>query len=133
MPNSPAWLLMVAPLLAAFCGCGANLQPVRGKVTLPSGQAAAGSQVVFEGEQEGNVVSARGDVQADGTFQMSTHQPGDGVPVGKYRVQVNPPPMVDAEARSVAPFNPKYSSFDTSGLQFEVKPGAGELSIQLTK
>jgi hypothetical protein len=109
------------------------LQPVRGKVTLPGGQPAAGSQVVFEGQQEGNIVSARGDVAADGSYEMSTFEPGDGVPPGKYRVQVNPPPMVDAEARTPPPFNPKYGSFQTSGLEFEVKPGANEFPIQLTK
>ena len=36
---------------------------------------------------------------------------------------MNPPPMVNAEAAFVSPFNAKYSNFATSGLEFEVKPG----------
>jgi hypothetical protein len=109
------------------------MQPVRGKVTLPDGKPAANSQVVFEGPIGGKVVSARGDVQADGSFELSTVHPGDGVAVGKYRVQVNPPPVVDAEAAQRAPFNPKFSDFSTSGLEFEVKAGGSDFPIQLTK
>jgi hypothetical protein len=117
----------------AFVGCGSGLQPVRGKVMLPDGKPAANSQVVFEGPTGGKAISARGDVQVDGSFELSTVQPGDGVPVGKYRVQVNPPAVVDAEAAQRAPFHPKFSDFSTSGLEFEVKSGGNDFPIQLTK
>jgi hypothetical protein len=120
-------------IILSFAGCGGGLQQVHGKVTLPNGKTAANSQVVFEGPIGGKTISARGDVQADGSYQLSTSQPGDGVPVGKYRVQVNPPPLVDAEAKIAAPFNPKFSDFNASGLEFEVKPGKNEFPIQLTK
>jgi hypothetical protein len=110
------------------------MQPVRGTVTLPGGKSAAGSMVVFESQSDGPDVTARGDVKDDGTFIMSTQKPGDGVPPGKYRVAVMPPPMVNAEAAYSSPFHPKYSSFDTSGLQFEVQRGRpNELTIQVTK
>lgn len=127
--RSTAFMLLIVGL----AGCGGGLQPVRGKVTLADGRPAANSQVVFEGPAGGKAVSARGDVQADGSFELSTLQPGDGVPIGKYRVQVNPPPLVDAEARNAAPFNAKFSDFSTSGLEFEVKAGGNDFSIQLTK
>jgi len=110
------------------------MAPVHGKVTLGDGKPAAGSQVVFESDQEGKKVTARGDVQPDGSFELSTFKPGDGVPPGKYKVQVNPPPMINAEAAYVSPFNAKYSNFATSGLEFEVKRGAkNEFPIQVTK
>src|SRR5437764_1356216 len=125
---------VVCCVLVAVTGCGAGLQPVRGTVKLPDGKPAAGSQVVFEGGLEGKKVSARGDVQSDGSFELSTYKPGDGVPPGKYKVQVNPPPMVNAEAAYVSPFNAKYSNFETSGLEFEVKSGQrSEFPIQVTK
>lgn len=121
-------------VIVTLSGCGAGLQPVRGKVTLPDGKPAAGSQVVFESDQEGKKISARGDVLDDGSYQLSTFKPGDGVPPGKYKVQVNPPPMVNAEGPYSAPFNAKYSSFQSSGLEFEVKSGAtNEFPIQVTK
>ena len=107
---------------------------MRGKVTLPDGKPAAGSQVVFEGEQQGKKVSARGDVREDGSYELSTFKPGDGVPPGKYKVQVNPPPMVNAEGPYTLPFNSKYGSFETSGLEFEVQRGGkNEFPIQVTK
>jgi len=121
-------------LLVSIAGCGAGMQPVRGTVKLADGKPASGSQVVVEGGPEGKKVSARGDVQGDGSFELSTYKPGDGVPPGKYKVQVNPPPMVNAEAAYVSPFNAKYGSFETSGLEFEVKAGQkNELPIQVTK
>jgi len=120
--------------IATLAGCGAGLQPVRGTVKLPDGKPAAGRQVVFEGGPEGRKVSARGDVQTDGSFELSTNKPGDGVPPGKYKVQVNPPPMINPEAAYVSPFNAKYSNFQTSGLEFEVKAGQrNEFPIQVTK
>jgi hypothetical protein len=124
---------LAATLLVAFAGCGGGLAPVRGKVTLPDGKPASGSQVVFESQQDGKQISARGDVHEDGSYELSTFKPGDGVPLGKYRVQVNPPPVVNAEAAQRAPFHPKFSDFSTSGLEFEVKAGGNDFAIPLTK
>src|SRR4051812_41068059 len=130
-------LVLVGSLvIGSWClaGCSARLQPVRGKVTLADGKPAAGSQVVFESDREGKKISARGDVQEDGSYSLSTFQPGDGVPPGKYKAQVNPPPMVNAEGPYVSPFNTKYSNFQTSGLEFEVKAGQrNEFPIQVAK
>ena len=128
--------LRAATCIVAFAiaGCGPRMYPVHGKVTLPGGQPAANTQVLFETQSDGKVISARGDVQADGSFVMSTNKPGDGVPAGKYRVQVNPPPMLNAEAAPVSLFNRKYEKFDSSGLEFEVGPGkSNEFLIEVTK
>jgi hypothetical protein len=127
--------LALAGWIALFAvGCGPRLEPVRGKVLLADGQPAVGSQVVFEGQFEGKAITARGDVRADGSFEMGTYAPGDGVPPGKYRVQVNPPPVVNADAPMQLPFAKKYANFETSGLEFEVKPGEPhELLLKLDK
>jgi hypothetical protein len=77
MSKSPRILVTCALLF--FAGCGPGLQPVRGKVTLPGGKPAAGSQVVFENEAEGKKVSAHGDVREDKSYELSNFQPGDGV------------------------------------------------------
>ena len=126
--------LIAGAFVVCLAGCGTGFQPVRGKVTLPDGKPAAGSQVVFESKQTQQKISARGDVGPDGSYELSTFNPGDGVPPGKYKVQVNPPPMVNAEGPYTSPFNAKYSSFQSSGLEFEVKRGAkNEFPIQVTK
>ena len=127
-------LALSSVVIVSLVGCGPGMHPVQGKVILADGKPAAGSQVVFESDQAGKKTTARGDVQPDGSFELSTLKPGDGVPPGKYKVQVNPPPMVNAEAAYVSPFNAKYSNFATSGLEFEVKRGAkNEFPIQVTK
>jgi hypothetical protein len=126
--------ICLAAILLATAGCGGNLQPVRGKVTLPDGSPAAGSLVVVESEIDGKTISARGDVQTDGTYELSTYQPGDGVPPGKYRVLVAPPPVANIDAPTRPPFHAKYSSFQTSGLEFEVKAHEkNEFPIHVTK
>ena len=130
----PPRLVPAVILLGFTVGCGGSLAHVHGKVTLPNGQPAAGSQVVFEGGPDGQKVTARGDVIGDGTFSLGTTQPGDGVPPGKYRAIVNPPPMVNAEGPNIVPFNAKFSNFQTSGLEYEVKKGVkNEFTIQVTK
>lgn len=125
--------ILAGTVLVAIVGCGGGLAPVRGKVTLPDGKPAAGSQVVFESQQDGKHISARGDVHEDGSYELSTFKPGDGVPPGKYRAQVNSPPMLNAEAAQRAPFNAKFTDFSTSGLEFEVKSGTNDFAIPLTK
>jgi hypothetical protein len=110
------------------------MQPVRGTVMLPGGKPAVGSMVVFEGQVSGKAVTARGDVKEDGSYELSTLKPGDGVPLGKYRAAVVPPPMVNAEASYKLPFHQKYTGFDTSGLEFEVERGKrNEFAIEVTK
>src|SRR5437899_2247879 len=85
-------ILPVALVLAlgAAVGCGKGLYPVRGKVTLEDGTPLAKGLVVFESTQEKSPITARGDIQADGSYQLSTAKPGDGVPTGKYRALVSP-------------------------------------------
>lgn len=120
-------------LLACAGGCGTALHPVHGKVTLPDGKPVPGGMVVFEGQAGGKTISARGEIAADGSYTMSTNSPGDGVPAGTYKVCVAPPGLANPDARTAPPFAEKFSSFDASGLSFEVKPGKNEFPITVTK
>jgi hypothetical protein len=118
-------LALALALLLGAGGCGPKMCPVRGKVTLGDGKPVTEGMVVFERKGEGQPVTARGEIQADGSYQLSTHRPGDGVPPGTYRVLVAPksdPNAVDRPAKP-PPFDPRYADFKTSGLEFEVKPG----------
>jgi hypothetical protein len=120
-------------LLVALSGCGKAQYPVRGKVTFEDGTPVTKGMVVFE-SAEGEKVSARGEVQADGSYQLSTHKLGDGVPVGKYRVLVAPKLNIDSpQPERDRLFDPRYEKFETSGLEFEVKSGPNEYLIQVTR
>jgi hypothetical protein len=121
-------------LLVAVAGCGGRLYPVRGKVTFEDGTPLSKGTVVFESIGGEKAITARGAIQPGGSYQLSTYKPGDGAPAGKYRVLVAP--MVDLSSyhpeRDVD-FDPRFSAFNTSGLEFDVKPGENEFPIQVAR
>jgi hypothetical protein len=103
-------------------------------VTFDDGTAVPGGLVVFECQEGGKIVMARGAIQADGRYELSTYRPGDGALPGKYQVRVLPPPPdVDAPRKGGPGFDPRYTEFSTSGLTFEVKAGTNEFPIKLDR
>jgi hypothetical protein len=117
-------------LLVGVAGCG-GYYPVHGKVTYPDGSPVTKGIVVFESNGAANAISARGEIQADGTYQLGTDKPGDGVPAGKYRVLVTPR-LENPDAPEVT-FDRRFADFNTSGLEFEVGSGDNDFSIQVTR
>ena len=123
-------------ILAALSGCSSK-HAVSGKVVFDDGTPFVNTgMVIFEKTEDGVSVMARGDIQTDGTFKLSTSKPGDGVPAGIYRVCVAP--RSDIVARSPGQptgpdFDPKYCQFDTSTLTFEVKSGSNVYEIKVGK
>ena len=137
-----AWRLAFCILHSAFClgliaGCGGKgkTHPVFGKVQFADGSPlrpnhpkGGKGKVIFELKLEGPAaVASRGEIQEDGTFTLSTFQPGDGAPEGTHKVLVVPPldkdPLID----------PKFQRFETSGLEFTVAPGKNEITITVEK
>jgi len=123
----PATLL----LLVGAAGCGKGYQRVQGKVTFEDGAPLTKGMVVFEGLGEAPV-TARGDVGRDGSYRLGTDRPGDGVPPGKYRVLITPL-VENPDAPERPAFDPRYTSFATSGLEFEVKAGQNDYPIQVSR
>jgi hypothetical protein len=124
-----SWAAVLLSLAAM--GCGNRLYPVHGKVILEDGKPLTKGLVVFESQGGEKPVTARGDVQPDGTYQLGTRRPGDGAPAGRYRVLISP--RVDVDSPQPAGFDNRYMDFDTSGLTFEVKAGSNEYPIQLSR
>jgi hypothetical protein len=133
------WRVLPVMLLLLFgtVGCGSKLYPVRGKVTFADGSPVTEGMVVFESVDKEPALAARGQIQADGTFELSTHQAGDGAPAGKYRVLVAPKydaNAVDKKPRQPAPFDVRYTDFKTSRLEFEVTAsGPNDFAIYVAK
>src|SRR5438128_11867021 len=78
-------------LLAVLPACSRrSLYPVRGAV-LVNQKPAEGALVVFHpiDDAEGTAPKPRGNVQADGSFTLSTHEKDDGAAVGEYVVTIN--------------------------------------------
>jgi hypothetical protein len=119
-------------LLLSLSGCGKSYYAVHGKVTYPDGKPVSKGIVVFESMESDAPISARGDIQPDGTYKLSTERPGDGVPAGKYRVLITPR-VENPDAPERVPFDKRFTDFKTSGLQFEVRSGDNNFPIEVTR
>lgn len=124
--------VLVLCLAAIVNGCGSQQLPV----------APAKGQVFYQGKalDFGSVMfqptagpPARGIIQPDGTFELSTYDKNDGAIIGQHQVRIacvesqrglngGPRTKPSEAAGSDKPLIPlKYSHFDSSGLRVEVK------------
>lgn len=134
-------LCLVAVSLSA-CNRGPHMVPVKGEVLL-DGKPVEGAAVLFTPEAGGR--PADGVTDKDGKFSLQTYEPGDGAPVGKYKVAIVGMRMTGIQATAdglsgeVDPgkvreiwFVPKkYSTPESSGLEAEVKRGLTPLKFEL--
>ena len=123
-------------VLACLVGCGeSKTSPVNGRVKLKDGSDVSvlkGYSLTFE--SEGGKSSSVGEVNADGTFQLSTFGANDGAVPGKYRVAINPliNPNPD-KPPTKSKLSAKYENLESSGLTVEVKPGQNNIELELDK
>lgn len=109
--------------------------PVDGKL-LVEGGPAAGARVVFYPKDDAlkgsGMPTPGGTTEEDGTFRLTSYEPGDGAPVGDYVVTVVWREEVP-EGQSLDTFQPKdrlngrYASPEKSGLEVSVPEGGGTL------
>jgi hypothetical protein len=135
------WLLFVGLILqSATVGCGGRgLCQVKGQVVFKDGSdvsvLARGLVAFYPAEPDMPKVSSRGEIQKDGSFQMSTYSEGDGVHPGKYRVMVTPPPFLRKNRDDVRPrlIDERYSDFETSGLEATVTGPMTDYTVTVQK
>jgi hypothetical protein len=130
-----AWAGLLSMMLS---GCGAAklpTYPVSGKVTLPDGKPLAGGWIEFRAKDATPPVSARGQIQADGTFELGTYEPGDGAVAGQHQAVITPPqPVIDRDELRGPPPSPidlKYCRYDTSPLTFAVAAERGKNQFEV--
>jgi hypothetical protein len=128
-------LLAALAFLAGVAGCGGGRYAVHGRVVYEDGSPVTEGIVIGEKAEGDRRVKAQGSVKSDGTFSWGTLSPGDGAEPGKYRVVVVPRAVGEKEASlGVLPaIDRKFSNPQTSGIDFEVKPGRNELDITVTR
>ena len=91
----------------ALVGCGGGPVPTYragGKVVFPDGKPMQGGNVEFRAVNKtpaGDNPVARGEIQSDGTFELSTFRPGDGAVEGEHLALVVPPPPPPAAIRAL--------------------------------
>ncbi len=131
-------IVFIIALLAVIPACGKaqkTLAPVEGKV-LYRGKPLQYGSVIFVPKGGGQM--ARGVIQADGSFKLSTGSE-DGAAVGRHGVRItcygknstpgsahaaSPDDQEQALGRSLIP--QKYTRTQTSGLEADVKDGENE-------
>jgi len=86
MTNSHGVLgCLFAAMLVASAGCGTKLQPAGGRVLVDGNPVKEGT-IMFCPVNKGRPATAR--IMEDGSFTLSFARPGDGLPVGDYRVVI---------------------------------------------
>jgi hypothetical protein len=127
--------LIITGVLFVFTGwssgCGKSeslVIPVKGSLTLDGKAYGPGSVILFPmGDLK---VNPAGTVDAQGNVKFSTHKTGDGIPIGDYRVMVNPGIGVQPRIPGIyidekkSPLIVKILS-DTSELKMELSSKAG--------
>jgi hypothetical protein len=123
-------VVLVAPTIVLFPGCGPGtgdehgvpLVAVKGKVTYKGSPLTRGI-IEFEPQTAGRL--ARGNIQADGSFVLTTYKDGDGVAAGLHRVCVHG--TGGDGKKEIVP--QKYTQATSSGKDVEVSAETSELAI----
>ncbi len=128
------------PLAGAGCGgSGTAVARVEGVVTL-DGKRLSSGRVTFWPEAGR---SGSGWIEEDGTYTLGTFREFDGAVLGHHKVAVTAasktpigPPDFDRDGPARgwprSPIPVRYSNPESSGLAFEVRPGANQFHIALT-
>ncbi len=113
---------------AMWTGCGKSTPPtfpVVGKVVYSDGKPFAGGYIELcplGGEYR---ATARGEIQQDGSFELSTFSKNDGAIEGDHAVLVIPP-IPERQSGQPLPrdveqsIDPRFGQFGTSGLRITV-------------
>ena len=119
------YFLVSVLLVLSVCGCGENV-PLKGKVTFSDdGSPLTRGTVIFVKEN----FQSRGVIQPDGTFNVTSVNPGDGLPPGTYKIGI-----VDAVDTDVIPLiDPKHTSPDNSGLTLTVDSSTKSYDIKVDR
>lgn len=124
-------ILILGALLLSVIGCSGNNNgtvPVYGKVVFDDGQPARIGNVEFRkivkaGSDETRLI-ARGKIESDGSFLLTTFEPNDGAIPGNYDIICQQ--LVITEDRSFESHNhgrrisPVYADYGTSGLSASI-------------
>jgi hypothetical protein len=120
-------------------GCGSGLYPVEGQVVWKDGAPATELHrgfVIFDLPEK--QTSARGSIQADGSFRLTTISPDDGALPGDYKVlviEIGRKALGGPDATAIAPgaMNSKYSDPSTTDLQATVRAGPNKITLTLER
>jgi len=132
----------VVSCIAVAMGCersGPRTYKVQGKVTYSDGSPMTAGTVDFELVDpiayKGHPVNAAGGIAPDGTYYLSTEKDGDGAWPGRHRAIVSDMiPDLEFGERWQPTIDPRYRSYEESGLEFEVQAQeVNQIDIQVRR
>jgi hypothetical protein len=139
--RSRTFVLTLVTVLSLLIGCGPR-QPrtysVEGRVAFANGEVVKLGTVEFRETATGTV--ARGKIEPDGSFQLTTYRNGDGAIEGTHQAIVQQ--LIISEDLSFRDHDHgrrvprKYASYKTSDLQVKINPvekNAVLLTLQTAK
>ena len=123
--------------LASFVGCSdgrLKAYPAKGKVVFKTGSPVHVGTVELKSREHG--VQARGAIDKDGNFTLTTYVDGDGAIAGAHDcvvVQfVMTEELADFKPSAVGVVHPRFASYSTSGLSVEIKADqVNELKVEV--
>jgi hypothetical protein len=127
------YYFLSAVLLMAGCGNAAPelpaATPVTGKILLANGQPLRSGRVTFYPEGQVAGIEAFAEIQADGSYTLTTYKLNDGAVPGRYVVTVTPYSYKTGNLKVSDPslIPQAYWEKDTSKLTAEVKAGENSL------
>ncbi len=136
--------------LTVLSGCGEDVgppdkpYPVRGKVTYKEDGSPVTEGTIWFIYESGPAKESggfsnyepRGQIQSDGSYQLSTAGENDGAPIGTYKVYIQQPTIEGAEGQPEQEKNivkEPYRKRETTPLTAEVKSGSNTIDIQVEK
>ncbi len=128
----------------SLLGCGSKNErataPVEGTVKFNGKPLSTGSLLFVP---SGGGPTAQGNINADGTYSMTTYRQGDGAIIATHDVMImalvqpaagalpeDTKKGYDAAAKSIIP--EKFGDLTKSGLKVEVKEGTNKVDFELT-
>jgi len=130
----------------SLIGCGDSripTYPVSGQVVLQDGSTLPrGGKVIFFSRNQEPPIRAEGYFGADGKFELTTYEQGDGAPEGEYDAAVVPTVPDDQGGLStreylmaMEPIDDRYKVPGNSGLRFTVsaEDAPHEFRIEVTR
>lgn len=133
-------VILITVSLGASSGCGRGYEREVGRVTgtvtcdgklLTSGVVNFTPVEVKSGEgltEEDFAKGARGEIQSDGSYELSTYHQGDGAAVGVHEVRVM---QVDPEDDDAPIVNGGFAC-SREVLRFSVEPGRNTIDISMS-
>lgn len=130
-------LLFAVVAVMPLVGCGkSGNSTVTGTITTTDGQIVSGGRITFTSVSP--AISASSRIAPDGTYELSSVEPGDGAPAGHYQVAIVSKISSaggDRNGRSVATskslVHEKYADVRTSELTAQVAPGSNTIDFQV--